>query len=397
MKSSIIKVLLAIAATAALPAVASATQTIAHRGVFHDVSDQYALPENSLLSIIRAKNMGLAGVELDLRLSSDGVVMVTHDQIANRTTRFDGSSNRKYDPIDGLTGWKPHAVWINEMKAGELDRALLKAYGRDGRLMEWDQQHINDDNHAWDMHTLDAMFTLLKKYRSDVLSDHNFKIILDIQDANIFQKAAKVVNDHGLRDYVYLKFFVSKGLWNDPRYHGSETCYEYAREHGLSGMKIIPQINDGELDINEDDQAGIDAFQTRLTVHDFLQCWSDAQAQHGDAAQMPIVSASVPKDNSKATKAAATALHWASQHHRQTMSIIPNPDAGRMTGSGSCQTYTWQSTAVVPAKFNYDARMAKQHFVDSVKPDYVIIDIMGDASGNSWKSDLWSFEQNLCR
>lgn len=397
MKSSIIKVLLAIAATAALPAVASATQTIAHRGVFHDVSDQYALPENSLLAILRAKSMGLSGVELDLRLSHDGVVIVTHDQIANRTSRDDGTVHHNYNPIEGLTGAKPNKVWIDNTRASSWDSTLLKAYGRDGQLMRWDQDHKNDETKAWDMHTLDSMFTLIKRYRPDVLNDKDFKIILDVQDADVFEKAAKVVVNHGLSEYVYLKFFVSRALWNNTSYNGSSTCYEYALQHGLSYLKIIPQINDGELDINEDDEAGINAFKTRLSVHDYLQCWSDAQALHSDAAKMYIVSASVPKDNEKATRAAATALHWASQHHRQTMSIIPNPDAGRMTGSGSCQTYTWQSTEVVPAKFNYDARMAKQHFVESVKPDYVIVDIMGDTSGNSWKSDLWSFEQNLCR
>jgi len=389
-----IKALLAVASTALFAATASATQTIAHRGVFHDVDDNWAYPENSVMSVIRAKNMGLAGVELDLRLSKDGVVLVTHDQIANRTTRNDGTSRGNYNPMDGLNGWRPKAIFVSRDSGDHWQHTLLKAYGRNGKLL--DTPRGSDEIGTWHMQSLDSMFSLLRQYRSDTLNDPNFKIILDIQDADLFPKAAQVVRNHGLQNYVYLKFFVSRALYNDPRYHGSDTCYQYAKEHGLSGMNIIPQINDGELDINEDDDARIAAFQTSLNVGDYLRCWADAEARHSDAAHMPIVSASVPLDNDKATGAAAMAFTWAEETHRARMSIVPNPDVGR-SGLGSCYTYTWQSTNVVPANFNYDARDAKQSFVNRMNPDYVIIDVMGNGHANTWKSDLTSFDQNLCR
>jgi len=46
---------------------------IAHRGASHDE------PENTLVAFIRAAEMGAHGVELDARLTSDGVVVVHHD------------------------------------------------------------------------------------------------------------------------------------------------------------------------------------------------------------------------------------------------------------------------------------------------------------------------------
>jgi hypothetical protein len=47
------------------------------------------------------------------------------------------------------------------------------------------------------------------------------------------------------------------------------------------------------------------------------------------------------------------------------------------------------------AGFNFSARQAKQNFVNSVNPDYVIIDIMGNMP--QWSSDLSAFERDLCR
>jgi len=111
---------------------------------------------------------------------------------------------------------------------------------------------------------------------------------------------------------------------------------------------------------------------------------------------MPIVSASVPWNNASATKGAWEAINWARHNGRQTMSIVPNPDAGRREGR-SCTYYTRQSTNPRAAGFNFNARQAKQHFVDSVRPDYIIIDIMGDMNRSSWSSSLSSFQQELYR
>lgn len=57
---------------------------IAHRG-----ASAYA-PENTLSSIRKAVQMGTDGIELDVRLSKDGNVVVIHDRSVNRTSNGNG-------------------------------------------------------------------------------------------------------------------------------------------------------------------------------------------------------------------------------------------------------------------------------------------------------------------
>lgn len=48
-------------------------------------------PENTLISFQKAIDLGAHGIELDVHLSSDGELMVIHDQTVNRTTSGEGS------------------------------------------------------------------------------------------------------------------------------------------------------------------------------------------------------------------------------------------------------------------------------------------------------------------
>jgi glycerophosphoryl diester phosphodiesterase len=391
----------AMAAAVLTPAIAAAQQTIAHRGMFHDVLNRHNLPENSYDAIVRAHDMGLKGVELDLRLSSDGQVLVTHDQIANRTT-VDDYDHGRYNPLDSVNGgWSPAPHWLHWDNAHHWSNTRLKVYGKNGELL----------NNYWGfssyMQTLDSLFNYMHGNRSDILSSDQFMIILDVQDPTVLAKAAQVIQNWawaGTKNSVYVKFFASKAVFNIPqyRYNGADTCYVYERDNNLRGLKIIPQINDGELAVDpyssddENDDQGIGAFQTWLPIEQYLQCWADAQAQHWDAAQMPIVSASVPSDNVWATKGAWKAINWARGHGRQTMSIVPNPDAARWDGKANrCVYYTWQSTKVPATYFSDDARAAKQSFVNSAHPDYLIIDTISNVHTGWWGSDSWAF-RSLC-
>jgi len=69
----------------------------AHRG-----ASAYA-PENTLAAFCLAAELGADGIELDTKLSSDGVVMVMHDQTVDRTTNGKGSiSNLTADELHHL-------------------------------------------------------------------------------------------------------------------------------------------------------------------------------------------------------------------------------------------------------------------------------------------------------
>ncbi|TDJ04724.1 MAG: glycerophosphodiester phosphodiesterase [Deltaproteobacteria bacterium] len=60
------------------------TKFIGHRGARSES------PENTLMGIKFALEQGLAGVEIDVHLSSDGELMVIHDASVNRTTGGEG-------------------------------------------------------------------------------------------------------------------------------------------------------------------------------------------------------------------------------------------------------------------------------------------------------------------
>lgn len=374
------------------PTVADAANVIAHRGVFHDTDSTKTLPENSYDAVVRAYDLGLRGVELDLRLDSDGSPLVIHDLIGNRSTEADNYGGK----MNAVEVSLKNQSNVSEVHLSEHDDEYwrskkLKSYGRNADMfypsLSGDLVHVQ---------SLYSMFKALQANRPEILSSSNFMIILDIQSPSLFDKAAKEVRGFKLQNVVYLKFFVSKGLWNDPKFvDKSTTCYTYEKNNNLLGLKIIPQINDGELDFEENDEGGIKAFQTTLKINDYLDCFAAAEKGHQDAAKMPIVSASVPANNSKATTAAYDAFQWARDNKRETMAIIPNPDAGRKVG-GVCKLYQFRSDSNAAASFNTDARTAKTSLAEMSKVEYIVWDVMGDVKNKTYYTSAKTFDDNLC-
>ena len=60
------------------------TINYAHRGA----SAYY--PENTMLSFEKALEMGATGIETDVQLTKDGVLVLIHDEMVNRTTNGEG-------------------------------------------------------------------------------------------------------------------------------------------------------------------------------------------------------------------------------------------------------------------------------------------------------------------
>lgn len=110
---------------------------------------------------------------------------------------------------------------------------------------------------------------------------------------------------------------------------------------------------------------------------------------------MPIVSASVPANNEVAFNTARDTLAWAKSAGRKTMSILPNPDAGRIINT-QCTLWTYQSGSVKAARFDESARKTKLAFVEIAKPDYVVLDLMGDLGNRRWIGDFSSYIIYLC-
>ncbi|UJO21532.1 uncharacterized protein CLAFUR5_09264 [Fulvia fulva] len=359
-------------ATALLTPSISAYQTLAHRGLFHDVTDGSNIAENTVSALQRAADFGLPGVEFDVRPSKDGVLWVTHDMISNRATIQDNAKGLM-NPIDVALKSQPapKPIFINQHFADFWNLVPLKVYGRQGKIIKPDG--------AQKMEFLEAMLGHLKN-----LDKPNFMLILDIQDPGTFKTAAGLVKKTGTSKQVYLKFFAKKAI--DSTNHKlnqkdhKATCLQYAKDNGFDGLQVIPQINDGELTI-VNNKAYLDVFQYRFLVTEYLSCWFDAQrAFNTGAAIVPIVSASVPFQNNPAHQAGQDALLWASD------------------ARGTCQLYSWDSTNVAARLFNTDAQQDKEQFARAFirSEDYIVIDVMGDVKTHTYSGDFTFFKNNLC-
>jgi glycerophosphoryl diester phosphodiesterase len=110
-----------------------------------------AVPENTLASLHRAVDLGADGVELDVRLSRDGVPVVIHDETVDRTTsgrgRVDSHTAAELGGLDAGAGegvptlgavacWAAAAgVWLNvELKEARAAGPALEVLASAGVL-----------------------------------------------------------------------------------------------------------------------------------------------------------------------------------------------------------------------------------------------------------------------
>ncbi|OOX23529.1 glycerophosphodiester phosphodiesterase [Xanthomonas campestris pv. azadirachtae] len=79
---------------------ASKTTVLAHRGLWGNYSGIRDMPENSRGALQAANDQCMDGVELDVKLTSDGVPVLLHDYNLGRTTTvWQQHPGVKYDPI----------------------------------------------------------------------------------------------------------------------------------------------------------------------------------------------------------------------------------------------------------------------------------------------------------
>lgn len=115
----------------------------AHRGLHGTVGgyDEYAA-ENSLTAFRRAKEHGF-GIELDLRMSKDGEIVVIHDGNLERVTGFDGKVSEltleeiKSKPLIGTTDTVPTLHEVLELIDGAIPLLFeIKEEGMNHTLSE---------------------------------------------------------------------------------------------------------------------------------------------------------------------------------------------------------------------------------------------------------------------
>jgi glycerophosphoryl diester phosphodiesterase len=99
---------------------------IAHRG------DSIHSPENTLAAFILAAENGADAIELDVKLSSDGHVVVIHDQVMNRTTNGTGRVTQL--PLSAIRDLDAGG-WFSEKYNGEKVPTLDEVFETVGKRL----------------------------------------------------------------------------------------------------------------------------------------------------------------------------------------------------------------------------------------------------------------------
>jgi glycerophosphoryl diester phosphodiesterase len=117
-------------------------------------------PENTLAAFQLALEQNADGIELDAKLSADGVVVVMHDATVNRTTGGMGKVNQK--TLSELRAYDAGS-WFSEQYAGETVPTLAEVFEKlGGRL--WINVELT--NYATPNDTLvDRVIALVRQYQ----------------------------------------------------------------------------------------------------------------------------------------------------------------------------------------------------------------------------------------
>jgi glycerophosphoryl diester phosphodiesterase len=107
---------------------------IAHRG------ESTHAPENTLAAFILAADKGADAIEMDVKLSADGQVIVLHDQMVNRTTNGIGKvSSLLLASIRNLNA----GAWFSEKYSGERIPTLEEVFETVGKRLHMNIELTN--------------------------------------------------------------------------------------------------------------------------------------------------------------------------------------------------------------------------------------------------------------
>ncbi len=162
---------------------------VAHRGYWRgstlNISGNW-YPENSLGSIIRAYQYGIEAVEMDVRVSKDGVPFIMHDKTIGRTT------NAAFDPITN-TGASPEVA--------QLTSAQLKTY----YLSAWDYNNNKKVLTTEHIPTLEDCINKIK------LASLQVVLVIDVFNATDIEAAYKVVKKNNALGFTIFKLGAGGG------------------------------------------------------------------------------------------------------------------------------------------------------------------------------------------
>lgn len=371
----------------ALSRLAISWELIAHRGVFHDQLPLYNTAENSLDAMVHAMSMkGVNGVEVDVRVSKDGVLFAFHDPALNALTVKDNAGGTlNWVSVATKAKRAPAAIPFGSLLARDLVATPLKIYGKGGYI-------VNKD-----VASFPGLVTLRKLLETLKPANSAFTIMLDVQAPFVADKAAELVRSMGMQSQVHIKFWAALAI--DPKftgYNGADTCYRYARAHGWSGIKIIPEINEVNLKRGTD---RLHVFGADLTVPEYLDCWANAQKAHSGngAAFMEIVSAMYGNaPNRLAESAANQAFDWAQNNGRKKNSVVVMPDACTYAVGRRGGRRYWRIDKGVGGFLQPQDQVTRRIMFCDQRADMCVQDVMGDYKNYAASADYANYLNHLC-
>lgn len=232
------------------------TRVIAHRGF------SGAAPENTLSAFRKAIEVGADMFELDVLLSSDGHVVVIHDDTLERTTNGEG---RVVDhTLEELTSLDAGA-WFSEEFAGEriptLEQALRLARGRILVNVEIKTEAVTDDAKGGIVEKTLTLVDALDMKGQVVISSFDPRALAHARELDPEARTASLYNrrhHEGKTPREILDEVGSRGLSMSQR-QVSEQIVEAC--HGLGRPVAVYTVNE-ENDLIRILELGVDAIFT---------------------------------------------------------------------------------------------------------------------------------------
>jgi len=161
-------------------------------------------PENTLISIQKAIDLGADGIELDVYLSHDGAIMVIHDETIDRTTngkgfvntmslqelkRFRIEKEQQIPTLPEVFDLVKQRCFINiELKGKGTAKPVIEFIEHCVSEKKWNYNQFLISSFDWKM--LEEVHFLNPKIRIGVLTDHSIK------EALVFAKKIKAFSIH---------------------------------------------------------------------------------------------------------------------------------------------------------------------------------------------------------
>ncbi len=173
----------------------------AHRGAFGSSNSSfwggtnYYFPENTIAAMARAAQTEVEMIELDIKLSHDGVPMISHDWTLGRMTNFG------FNPARPTRGGQPGNRNVAYFNAAELKTLTCRSFYIDGS----NNYKIQYSHHPLYKESFYKMISLDDALNYINTNRIKYALSLDIKKLKDVKKCLEVVRKYQAYDYVIFK------------------------------------------------------------------------------------------------------------------------------------------------------------------------------------------------